>query len=64
MDTNTQLFKIEINDVERGGVSKIEDTKHFETEADALYFCDQFNKKNDEDYMTNKYHMAKYIGKV
>jgi hypothetical protein len=58
-------FRVDIIESESGWGSKVDDTKYFDTEEDALTFCKEYNDEYNPPGPTPAWYMiARYQGKV
>ena len=55
-------FKVQIIKSERGFGQKVDEELFFETEEKAIYFCSEYNKKNNNSITPDWYMKAVYIG--
>lgn len=54
--------KVQIIESERGWGQKIDEIKEFPTREEALAFCKEFNKDNNQDQVPDWYMVAKIEG--
>ena len=54
--------KVNIWEYEKGWGSKIDETKEFDTKDEAIAFCDDFNKDNNEPVTPDWYMVARIAG--
>jgi hypothetical protein len=59
-----QAYRVEIIESERGWGQKIDEVKYFDSEADAKFFCTNYNKDNPAGPAPDWYMQANYCGKV
>lgn len=53
--------KVEIIESERGWGQRVDDTKEFDTIAEAISYVNDFNKQNDKDIVPDWYMYAQII---
>ena len=57
-------YRVDIIESERGWGQKLDESRFFDTEADALSFCKKYNACNTEEVAPDWYMQANYIGRV
>lgn len=57
-----KTYKVQIIKSERGFGQKVDEELFFETEEKAIYFCSEYNKKNNKSITPDWYMKAVYIG--
>jgi hypothetical protein len=57
-------YQVTIWEYERGWGSSRDEIKHFDTEAEAKKFCDDYNAQNNLDEVPDWYMTAQYDGPV
>lgn len=59
-----KIYRVDIIESERGGGSKVDEVKYFDSEESAKEFCSKFNESNTEAYVPDWYMVAHFIGRV
>lgn len=59
-----QAYRVDIIESERGWGQKVDETKYFDNEAEALAFCKRYNSANPPGPAPDWYMQAEYRGKV
>ena len=57
-------YRVGIIESERGWGQKLDESRFFDTETDALSFCKKYNTYNTEEVAPDWYMQANYIGRV
>jgi hypothetical protein len=57
-------YQVDIVECERGWGQRLEETLYFDTEDEALAYCDNFNKQNTQKTAPDWYMVANYQGRV
>ena len=57
-------YQVDVIEFERGWGQRLEETLYFDTEDEALSYCDKFNKQNVQKTAPDWYMVADYQGRV
>ncbi len=57
------LFRVDIIESERGWGQKIDETKYFDNEPEAIAFCKQYNAQNPDGPAPDWYMQVNYMGR-
>jgi hypothetical protein len=57
-------YQVDIVECERGWGQRLEETLYFDSEDEALSYCDNFNKRNVLKTAPDWYMVADYQGRV
>jgi hypothetical protein len=60
----TVAYRVDLIEYECGWGSKVDDIIYFDSEAEALKYCADFNAKNTSDTVPYWYMLAEYMGCV
>lgn len=58
------LYRVDIIESERGWGTKVDETKYFDNEPEAIEFCEKYNSKNPPGPAPDWYMQANYMGKT
>ena len=64
LKVNGYAYRVDIIESERGWGSKVDETKYFESEAEAKEFCKEYNSTNPPGPAPDWYMQANYVGRT